>query len=372
MPTPIRRRFSVQTVLKDKAATGQTLDKVMLLVNQSTAVTTRYVEVSLDDWSETLTDGTVEYKFAQTFFGQVLKPESLTLIYRDDTESPETVAEALDDAVALGGYWYWQCYAGVTDSDISDQQELAAYGESFEDRLQTVLMTQDVNAYDAGATTDIGALLRGISSNRASVIFHPASVTLIDQVKDISTERPDAAILGRMTTTTEGAEQWDWNDLVGVSDSNLSAAQQSVLSDQGTGKGYNFIEQMKNTTFIHMFRGRTCTDREIRLQWGADWHDVSVETGFANYAFQNPLMAFDDETFADAESIVYQWRDQALQRRIIVNTAERPAIVKFPDPDTIDASTRASGVATLNDVYDYYINSAIDEWKITGNWRLGQ
>ena len=372
MPTPIRRRFNVQTLLQDKAATGQTLDQVMLLVNQATAVTTRYVTVSLDDFSETLTDGTVEYKFAQTFFGQELKPETLTLVYRDITEAPETVADALDDAVALGGAWYFQCYIGNTDADIADQQALAAYGESFEDRLQTVLMTQDVEAYNAGSNADIGALLRAISSNRASVIFHPATVTLVDGVKDISGERPDAAILGRMSMTQEGAEQFDWQALVGVSDSNLTAAQQNVLTDQGTGKGYNFVEQLKNTTFIHLFRGRTCTDREIRIQWGADWHDVSFETGLANYAFQNPLMAFDDETFADAESIAYQWRDQALERRIIVNTAERPAVIKFPDPDTIDASTRASGVATLNNVYDYYLNSAIDEWRITGNWRLGQ
>lgn len=374
MPTPIRRRFSVQTLLQDKAATGQTLDHVMLLVDQDTAPSPRYITVSLDDWSETLTEGEQDYEFAETFFSQELKPETLSIVYRDVLASPETVAEALDDAVALGLSWYWQCYAGVTDSadDIQAQQDLAAYGESFEDRVETVLMTQDVNAYDAGANTDIGALLRAISSNRASVIFHPASVTLVDGAKDLSKQRPDAAILGRMTPTTEGAEQWDWHALVGVSDSNLTAAQQNVLSDQGTGKGYNFIEQMKNTTFIHMFRGRTVTDREIRIQWGADWHDVSFETGLANYAFQNPLMAFDDETFADAESIAYQWRDEALSRRIIVNTAERPAVIKFPDPDTIDASTRASGVATLNDVYDYYLNSAIDEWKITGNWRLGQ
>ena len=102
MPTPIRRRFNVQTLLQDKAATGQTLDHVMLLANQATAVTTRYVTVSLDDFSETLTDGTPEYKFAQTFFGQELKPETMTIVYRDITEAPETVADALDDAVALG------------------------------------------------------------------------------------------------------------------------------------------------------------------------------------------------------------------------------------------------------------------------------
>ena len=214
MPTPIRRRFSVQTVLLDKAATGQTLDHVMLLVDQDTAPAVRFITVSLDDWSETLTPATQEYEFAQTFFSQELKPETMTIVYRDVLASPETVAEALDDAIGLGAAWYFQCYVGVTDSasDIAAQQELAAYGESFEDRLQTILMTQDVDAYDAGASTDIGSLLRSISSNRATVIFHPASTTSIENgatvVKDTSKERPDAAILGRMSTTTEGAAQW--------------------------------------------------------------------------------------------------------------------------------------------------------------------
>jgi hypothetical protein len=83
-------------------------------------------------------------------------------------------------------------------------------------------------------------------------------------------------------------------------------------------------------------------------------------------------MAFDDDTFADVEGILYNWKAQALGRRIIVDTTERPATIQLPDPDTIDATTRASGIANFADVYQYYLNSAIDEWKLTGNWRLGQ
>lgn len=368
MTTPIRRRFSVQTVLKDKAAVGQTLDHVMLVVTTALAGAVRYLTVSLDDWSEVLTDATPEYEYAQTFFSQELKPELLTFIHWDKAGAAETMDEALDDAVALGASWYFQCYVGVTDSDITDQVTLSNYGASFEDRVETVLMTQDVNAYAAVATSDVGYLCRSTTQNRTSVIFHPASVTLVGGTVDLSEQRPDAAILGRMSTTEEGSAQWDYQSLVGVSDSNLSAAQQGDLLD----KGYNFIETFKNTAFTHLFRGRTCTDREIRIQWGADWHDVSVETGLANYAFQNDLMAFDDGTFADVESILYSWKSAALGRRIIVDTTERPATISLPDPDLIDATTRASGIADFADVYQYYLNSAIDEWKITGNWRLGQ
>jgi hypothetical protein len=368
MPTPIRRRFSVQTVLKDKAATGQTLDQVMLVTTTILPSTNRYEFVSLDDWSETLIAGTPEYEFAQTFFSQELKPETLLLVYWDKAGAVETLEDALDDSIALGAAWYFQCYLGVADTDATDQVALSNYGASFEDRVKTVLMTQDTEALNPVSVTDVGYLCRSTTQDRTTCIYHPASVTLVGGVVDLSDQRPDASVLGRMSTTEEGSSQWDYQPLIGVSDSNLSAAQQNVLA----GKGYNFVETFKNTTFTHLFRGRTCTDREIRIQWGADWHDVSVEVGLANYAFQNDLMAFDDETFADVESILYDWKSRALNRRIIVDTTERPATIQLPDPDTIDATTRASGVADFANVYQYYLNSAIDEWKITGNWRLGQ
>lgn len=372
MPTPIRRRFSVQTVLKDKAATGQTLKQVMLVTTNILPSTNRYEYVSLDDWSETLISGTAEYKFAQTFFSQQLKPEFLLLVHWDKAGGAETLEDALDDAVLLGASWYFQCILGVTDSDIADQLALSNYGASFEDRVQTFLMTQDANALVPTSTTDIGYLCRSTTQDRTTCIYHPASITLVGGTVDLSDERPDAALLGRMSTTEEGSSQWDYQPLIGVSDCNLTAAEQNVLAEQGTGKGYTFIETFKNTTFTHAFRGRTCTDREIRIQWGADWHDVSVETGLANYAFQNDLMAFDDETFADVEGILHYWKSRGLERRIIVDTSERPATIQLPDPDTIDATTRASGIANFANVYQYYLNSAIDEWKITGNWRLGQ
>lgn len=366
MPTPIRRRFSVQTVIRDRTATGQTLDQVMLLTTTAIPSGNRYEFLGLDDWRDTLTDSTPEFEFAQTFFSQELKPEFLLLIHWDKAGA-ETLDDALDDAIDLGAAWYFQCYVGVDDMIIADQLSLSNYGASFEDRVETFLMTQDDGALDPVSVTSIGFLCRSTTQDRTTIISHPSSVTLVGGTVDLSKQRPDAAILGRMSTTEEGAEQWDYNALIGVSDSNYTAAQQEVL----TGNGYNFIETFKNTVFTHMFRGRTCTDREIRIQWGADWHDVSAEVGFANYAFNNPLMAFDDETFADAESILYQIKSEALRRRIIVDTAERPAVIQLPDPDLIDATTRASGVANFANVYDYYLNSAIDEWKITGNWRIG-
>jgi len=367
MSTPIRRRFSVTTNILDKTAGRQSLDTAAFITTTALAAGKRYVEVGQFDWSTTFTNTALpEYHWLQALFGQTLKPKKAIVIHWDKAGGAETIADALNNAKALGAQWYFLCYEGVDATVISDQTAVANYIESNEERMIGVLMTQDTNATVASATTDIGYICRSTNQNRTAVIYHPASVTLINQVLDTSTERPDAAILGAVSTTDEGLAQWDYQALSFVSDSGLTAQEQSDL----TTKGYNFVETFKRTTFTHLYRGRTSTDREIRIQWGADWHDVSIESDIANYAFQNDLMAFDLETFTDIEGILNDWKKRALERRIIVDTKERPAIISLPDPDTVDATTRASGAAEFTNVYNYPLNSAVDNWTLTGNWRI--
>ena len=81
-------------------------------------------------------------------------------------------------------------------------------------------------------------------------------------------------------------------------------------------------------------------------------------------------MAFDLDTFTGVEGIVNFWKKEALDRSVIVDTKDRPAVITMPDPDTIDATTRANGVADFDNVYNYPLNSAIDEWNLTGNWTI--
>ena len=367
MSTPIRRRFSVITNILDKVAGRQTLDTAAFITTTALPGGKRYVEVGPFDWDTTFTTTTLpEYNWLQALFGQTLKPKTAIVIHWDKAGSVETIADALNDAKALGASWYFLCFEGVAASDSADQVTVANYVESDEERMMGIIMTQDVAAFDSAATTDIGYTCRNTTQNRTAVIFHPVSVTLIDQILDTSAERPDGAVIGQVSTTDEGLAQWDYQSLSFINDSGLTVQQQTDL----TAKGYNFAETFKRTTFTHLYRGRTCTDREIRIQWGADWHDVSVESDIANYAFSNDLMAFDLETFTDVEGILNDWKKRALERRIIVDTKERPAVITMPDPDTIDATTRASGAASFTNVYQYPLNSAVDNWTLTGNWRI--
>lgn len=366
MPTPLRRRFQVDTLLLDKTAAVAVLDVAALITTSDGLFTdgARWISVVSDDYSETVPAATypVENAWLAAYFGQALEPETALLIFwDDDAVGGETVEAALDLAVAQNAAWYQLHYIGNTAADIATQLDIAQYNESFEEKTQTMLVTSDPNAIINTATSDIGYQCRNISLERTAIIYHPTGT--VNGI-DMTEQRPDGAAAGRMLSTDEGAQQWDWKALTLVSDSGLSAAQQTTLRS----KGYNFIEQIKNTTFIHMFPGRLCTDREIRIQWGADWFDVNVQASLANYAFRTELMAFDQDTFADVEGILRYWGQLAEDRRLIkTDTFE----VTLPDPDSISASTRASGIANFTNVYSAELNSAIDQWKIQGSWSVG-
>lgn len=363
MPTPIRRRFRVDTLLLDKTAPVAVLDVAALVTTEAGIFGgATFISVAEDDWSETVPAATypVENAWLQAYFGQALRPEKALLILGDDT-SVATMDAALDAAVADGAAWYQLHYVGNGVADIAIQLGLGKYVQSFEEKTQCMLLTNDANAKDNLATSDIGYQCRSLSLERTSVIYHPTGT--VNGV-NLTAQRPDGAIAGRMLSTDEGAEQWDYKALSLVSDSGLSAAEQDKLQ----AKGYNYVETFKNTTFTHVFPGRLCTDREIRTQWGADWFDVNVQASLANYAFRTPLMAFDIDTFADVEGILYDWGNRAIARRIIKPDT---FVVTLPDPDTIPANVRASGVASFNNVYTAELNSAIDEWRIQGSWVIG-
>lgn len=273
----------------------------------------------------------------------------------------ESFPDAMNDFYARGGNAYFYAYAGVNADAIADQQTIAAWVQSStESKAQAMFMTTDPNAPLNTATSDVGYQLRNTSMERATVIYHPTGV--VNGV-DMTGQRPDAANLGRMLWTNPGAQQWDYKTMTTASDSGLSPTEQNNLR----AKGYNFVETFTNVTFTHLFKGRTCTDREIRIQWGADWLDNNLQASLANYAFRTPLMAFDEETFTDVEALIREWLERAVDRRVILDDYT----VSLPDPDSIPASVRKSGQASFNDVYQATLNSAIDGWVVRGTWSIG-
>lgn len=369
MPTPIRRRFAVDTELLDKVATVDTLNRVALITTNDIFSGARYSLVTPDDWKSkvSFTSFPEEYNWLDAHFGQDGgSPADAYVVYWNKAatgEAAETVGDAYEDAKRRGVSAYVLEYVGKNAASKADQLAISNYVESSEQKMEAILLTNDPQAIlDSGDNpTDAGYQARTASLNRTTFIYHPAGLDAAGGSYD--SQRPDAASAGKMIWRDAGAEQWDYHALSKVSDSNLTAGQQEILR----AKGYNFVETFANTTFTHLFPGRTVTDREIRIQWGADWFDNNLQTSLANFAFRAGLMAFDYETFNAVEALVRSWLDRALRRRIILEGYT----VNMPDPDTFTASERASGKAVLNNIYRATLNSAIDDWTVTGQWVIG-
>ena len=81
-----------------------------------------------------------------------------------------------------------------------------------------------------------------------------------------------------------------------------------------------------------------------------------------------PLTAFDNPTMTQIESIIRAVSDEAVSRRIIVDTPARPLSVTIPDADTIPASQRAARKFEAFDAFHAWINSSINDYKIVGVW----
>lgn len=352
MPTPIRRRFKVDTLLLDQTAPIAVLDVAALITTNDIFSGDLWRELAPDEWQDAVPAATypVEYKWLEAYFGQALKPDKAVIVLSDDSTAADMKA-GLDDAVDDGAAWYQLHYIGNAAADKAIQIAIAEFNQSFEEKTQTLLMSTDVA--NLTADTGLAADLRNAGLDRAAVIYHPLAQT---------TERPDGALAGYMLSTEPGAEQWDYKTMAFCSDAGLTSAQMTQLRANGA----NYVERFKNTAFIHVFPGRTVSGREIRIQWGADWFDVNLQASLANYQFRTALVAFDDDTFNSVDGLIREWHERALAIRLILDYE-----VNLPDPETIPASVRASGIASFNNVYTATLNSAIDGWQITGNWSIG-
>lgn len=368
MGTPIYRRFRNQTRLIDQTAPLPVLDVGALVTTEAvTDQTVRFISVTADEWKTTIVEAThpVTYKWCEAYFGQEVKPEKAILIFfkKEDPDKDATIKVALDDAVGKRAQFYFVSYSGNALADIADQEALAQWVQAYEAKVQGMILTNDPLNYDLTNNTSIRAKCKAAGLSRTSVLFHPTgTVNGIDLTK----QRPDGAIVGRMMPTiptSQGVfEQWDWKTLAFVSDSGLTSAQQDALHENGG----NFIENITNSDFTGMFKGRTCTNREIRMQWGADWFDVNVMASLMNYATRAGLMAYDDDTYAGIETIYREWLDRATNRRLINSYT-----LTMPDPYKVPASVRTTGKLSITDLYLGEMNNAIDEIDNTGTWQVG-
>ena len=103
---------------------------------------------------------------------------------------------------------------------------------------------------------------------------------------------------------------------------------------------------------------------------GRDWFVNTIAAALFSYQIQQPLTAFDNETITAAANIVLETGQEAIDRRILVDTVERPFTVTPPDADDFTQAQRASHIMAMSNFFQAYLNSSVTDWQIIGTWTI--
>lgn len=262
----------------------------------------------------------------------------------------ETPVAAINAISAIDDDWYCLMERGATTAEqVSISTDIAAKRKTF------VCWVSDTDAKNPAIDTDAGKQIFDLSHTRTYLVY-----------SEETTEHPDAVITGRHLPAVEGTVGWAWNALTGVTASgdtvSLTASDKDALGD----KGYNWVESVQGITYTPT--GLTADGNEMRHIIGRDWFNDRITVQIFNAQIQNNSLGFNYETFGIIEGIIRSAGTEAITRGFAVNTEARPFTVTMPDPDDYDATTRATHVLTMNEIFKLYLDAAVYDIAITGTW----
>lgn len=266
-----------------------------------------------------------------------------------DAEEPEDALVAIS---AINNSYYNVHIRGATDTQ---QEDLASYIETQEKLADFV--TADPNCIDPASVDDLPYNLQALNLKRSLVIYH-----------EHTDEYPDAAVAGRFLPEKEGTFQFEWQDLASVSDAGLSAPLSATALTALKDKNCSNIQRISPITFL--YNGLTAGGIEKRIMLGRDWFVARNREDIFTYQINTKLAAFDNATLTDIEGIIRTNGNEAIDRRILIDTPERPFTVTLPDADDIDQATRATHELVVLDAFQGYLNVAIHDYRIVGTWTL--
>lgn len=265
-----------------------------------------------------------------------------------DVEEPVDAIQAIRE---IDGSFY-----NIHERGASDDQKVAVASYVESQDLLFDLVGSDAAAKDPADSTDVGSRLKALSTKRTLGIYteHP------DQY-------PDAAVGGCVLPAQEGTTSFAYEVLALVTDSGLDKPLTKSERIALKAKGWNWIETVGET---YLYDGITFGNEEKRIMLGRDWFVARIMEDIFTDQLNTPLNAFDNETLTKVEGYIRTRGEQAITRRILVNTPDRPFTVNLPDADDITQAERQSHKLTQYEVFKGYINSAINDYLIVGTWAI--
>lgn len=241
----------------------------------------------------------------------------------------------------------------IRGEDATQAQALAADVESDEKLLD--LFITDAAAKNPASESDVPFLLKALSYRRTNCIY-----------TEKTTEYPDAAAAGNFLPAKEGTKQFEWKPLVGVTDSLETFTNETADRAALKAKNCSYLESLGNVVIL--YNGLTSGGIEKRIMLGRDWFNATNQVDIFNFQTRVDLAAFDNDTMGALEEIVKKNIEEAVKRKIGVNTAARPATTNFPDADDISQTERDTHRLEQYEVFRMYLNTAIHDYLLIGVW----
>lgn len=273
----------------------------------------------------------------------------------------ETITAAIDAIEAKDTTGYFVT-AKFSDVKATKEAQIALFCAKIESMTKLgIFLTDDVLCLDSADTTNIIYTMAALGYKRTLGLYYE-SIALRPTIF------PDAAALGAVISAAEGTVKFGQEALVGVGVSGYVDSLSNSETDAVIGHGGNVIELVGGVTYL--FNGLTLGGEEMRIMMGRDWFVTRIGEDIFNYTIQQPITAFDNETLTAIAGFITERGTMAITRRILVDTVERPFTVNMPDEDDFTQAERASHVMTTKDVFQAYLNSAVNEYVLTGTWTI--
>jgi len=274
----------------------------------------------------------------------------------------ESIGDAIDALRAVDDTGVFYTAKFTTATDEARATEMTAMASKVEAIPKFAVVTaDDTDIKNSSVDTDIFSDLQALGYKRTMGIYY-------ENISDRSKMIPEAAVLGCVIPGEEGSISFAQEDLTGVTESGYTASLSKTLTDVVTGKGGNVIEAVAG--FTYLYDGLTFGGEELRIMVGRDWFTNTIASAAFSYQMNQPLTAFDNVTITAIANIVLETGEEAIRRRILVNTVERPFTVTPPDADDFTQAERASHYMQLPDFFQGYLNSSVTDYQIIGTWTI--
>lgn len=264
----------------------------------------------------------------------------------------ETPTEAVTAISEIDNSWYNLHERGCSDVE---QVSVGTYIESLEKLCDLVLT--DPGVKNPAITNDVGSQLQALTTRRTMCLYH-----------EHLTQYPDAAVAGAVLPAQEGTTNFAHEQLQLVTDAGLTKPLTKSERNALNAKNVCWVQDVGG--IVEMYDGITSGNEEKRIMLGRDWYVARIREAIFSDLINDPLHAFDNPTMTKVENRIREVSNEALRRRIIVDTPDRPLVINIPDADTFTAAQRATHRAEIFDAFLCYINSAINDYLIVGTWTL--